>query len=103
MTRNHYITLPITKEAFVPPNPKELDIAIFKNKKGSVVGPIHTEMGYHVFEIIKKYEKGSKMGLEHVHDKIYQRLLKQNQLVLAADLLDSLKEKSTVFINSNYQ
>jgi parvulin-like peptidyl-prolyl isomerase len=82
---------------------KKLDIAIFKNKKGSVVGPIRTARGYHVFEIIKKYEKGSKMGLEHVRDKIYQRLLKQKQLVLAADLLDSLKEKSTVFINSNYQ
>jgi len=82
---------------------KKLDTAIFKNKKGSVVGPIRTEMGYHVFEIIKKHKKGSKMGLENVHDKIYQRLLKQKQLVLAADLLDSLKEKSTVFINSNYQ
>jgi len=38
-----------------------------------------------------------------VYDKIYQRLLKQKQVVLAADLLDSLKEKSNVFINSNYQ
>jgi parvulin-like peptidyl-prolyl isomerase len=82
---------------------KKLDIAIFKNKKGSVVGPIRTARGYHVFKIINKYKKGSKMGLENVHDKIYQRLLKQNQLVLAANLLDSLKEKSTVFINSNYQ
>jgi hypothetical protein len=41
--------------------------------------------------------------MEDVYDKIYQRLLKQKQLVLATDLLDSLKEKSTVFINSNYQ
>ena len=82
---------------------KKLDIAIFKNKKGSVVGPIRTANGYHVFEIIKKYKKGSKRGLEDVYDKIYQRLLKQKQLVLAADLLDSLKEKSSVFINSNYQ
>jgi parvulin-like peptidyl-prolyl isomerase len=82
---------------------KKLDIAIFKNKKGSVVGPIRTAKGYHVFEIINKYKKGSKVGLENVHDKIYQRLLKQKQLVLAANLLDSLKEKSTVFINSNYK
>ena len=82
---------------------KKLDTAIFKNKKGSVVGPIRTKKGYHVFEIIKTYKKGSKRGLGNVHDKIYQRLLKQKQVVLAADLLDSLKEKSTVFINSNYQ
>lgn len=82
---------------------KELDIAIFKNKKGSIVGPIRTSNGYHVFKIIKKYKKSSKRGMEDVYDKIYQRLLKQKQLVLATDLLDSLKEKSTVFINSNYQ
>jgi len=82
---------------------KKLDMAIFKNKKGSIVGPIRTASGYHVFEIVKKYKKGSKKGLEGVYDKIYQRLLKQKQVVLAADLLDSLKEKSSVFINSNYQ
>ena len=82
---------------------KKLDIAIFKNKKGAIVGPVRTSNGYHVFEILKKHKKGSKMGLEEVYDKIYQRLLKQKQVGLAADLLDSLKEKSTVFINSNYQ
>ena len=82
---------------------KKLDIEIFKNKKGAIVGPIRTANGYHVFEIVKKYKKGSKKGLEDVYDKIYQRLLKQKQVILAADLLDSLKEKSNVFINSNYQ
>jgi hypothetical protein len=82
---------------------KKLDIAIFKNKSKAIVGPIRTSSGYHVFEILKKYKKGSRVGLEEVYDKIYQRLLKQKQAVLAADLLDSLKEKSNVFINSNYQ
>ena len=82
---------------------KELDIEIFKNKKGAIVGPIRTASGYHVFKIVKTYKKGSKKGLEDVYDKIYQRLLKKKQVVLAADLLDSLKEKSNVFINSNYQ
>jgi parvulin-like peptidyl-prolyl isomerase len=82
---------------------KKLDIAIFKNKNKSIVGPIRTSNGYHVFEILKIYKKGSRVGLEDVYDKIYQRLLKQKQVMLAADLLDSLKEKSNVFINSNYQ
>ena len=82
---------------------KELDVAIFKNKKGSLVGPIRTAGGYHVIKIAKKYQKGSQVGLEGVYDKIYQRLLKQKRVILAQDLLDSLKEKSSVFINSNYQ
>ena len=82
---------------------RELDIAIFKNNKGAVVGPIRTAGGYHVIKIINKYTKGSKAGLEDVYDKIYQRLLKQRQVVLAANLLDSLKKQSNLFINSNYQ
>ena len=82
---------------------KKLDIAIFKNKNKPIVGPVRTSNGYHVFEILKTYKKGSKKGLEDVYDKIYQRLLKQKQAALATDLLDSLKEKSNVFINSNYQ
>jgi len=82
---------------------KELDIEIFKNNKGAVVGPVRTASGYHVIKIINKHTKGSKMGLEDVYDKIYQRLLKQRQVVLAANLLDSLKKQSNLFINSNYQ
>ena len=82
---------------------KELDLEIFKNKKGSVLGPIRTDNGYHVIEIINKYKKGSKVGLEDVYDKIYQRLLKQKQVAVATNLLDSLKERSNLFINSNYQ
>ena len=82
---------------------KKLDNAIFKNKKGAIVGPVRTENGYHVFEILKKHKKDSRRGLEEVYDKVYQRLLKQRQVVMAAGLLDSLKTKSNVFINSNYQ
>ena len=70
---------------------KKLDNAIFKNKKGAIVGPIRTSNGYHVFEILKTYKKGSKKGLEDVYDKIYQRLLKQKQAALATDLLVSLQ------------
>ena len=38
---------------------KKLDIAIFKNKKGAIVGPVRTSNGYHVFDILKIYKKGS--------------------------------------------
>ena len=82
---------------------KKLDNAIFKNNGGTIVGPVRTGAGYHVFEILKRHKTDSRRGLEDVYDKIYQRLLKQKQVVMAADLLDSLKAKSNVFINSNYQ
>ena len=83
--------------------PKKLDRAIFQNKKESIAGPIRTDNGYHVIEIRNRYKKGSRRGMEDVYDEIYQRLLKQKQVMRSASLLDSLKEKTHIFINSNYQ
>lgn len=80
----------------------ELNNAIFYGSAGDVVGPIKTDVGYHVIEIIKKHKRGSAVGLEKVHDEIYQRLIKKHQVRLYSSLLDSLKNSSNIFINSNY-
>ncbi len=80
----------------------ELNSAIFYGSAGDVVGPIQTDVGYHVVEIIKKHKRGSAIGLEKVHDEIYQRLIKKHQVRLYSSLLDSLKNNTNIFINSNY-
>ncbi|MDC0646003.1 peptidyl-prolyl cis-trans isomerase [bacterium] len=82
---------------------QKFDSAIFKNKTLKVVGPIQTDVGYHVIKVVRRFKKGSPIGLEDAYDEIYQRLLKQKQLNMSAGILDSLKEKTNVFINSNYQ
>lgn len=92
-------TKTVTKDLLI----KKLDRAIFKNKKDKIIGPIRTDKGYHVIDVINRYKKGSKRGLEEVYDEIYQRLLKQKQVIRSENLLDSLKEKTNIFINSNYQ
>ena len=38
-----------------------------------------------------------------IHDEIYQRMLKKNQLSLLNGLIDSLKSKTNVFINAGYE
>ena len=79
----------------------KLDRAIFSTKK-SIVGPIKTGRGFHVFEIVNRYIKGSTIGLDASYDEIYQRLVKQRSAMLSLHLLDSLKKDINIFVNSNY-
>ncbi len=81
----------------------EIDIELFKNKKIGVIGPIRSKIGFHVFDIIKRYDKGTKIGLELAHDEIYQRLLKKKKSKYKAKLIDSLKSETNIFINSKYK
>ena len=87
----------IEKGYFIP----KIDNILFKTK-GVFVGPVETEKGFYVFEVISRHEKGSLFGLEEVHDEIYQRLVKKKTSVRSSFLLDSLKENSSFFINPNY-
>jgi len=79
----------------------KLDRAIFRTRD-SVVGPIKTDRGFHVFEVLHRYSKGSVIGLDASYDEIYQRLAKQMTAKLSSQLLDSLKRDVNIFINSNY-
>ena len=81
----------------------EIDTELFKNKKVGVVGPIRSKLGFHIFDIIKRYEKGTKVGLELAHDEIYQRLLKKKKSEYKTKLIDSLKSETNIFINSKYR
>ena len=80
---------------------KKLDGAIFSTRN-SVVGPIKTGQGFHVFDVVRRYSKGSIIGLDASYDEIYQRLAKQKSAMLSSRLLDSLKNDINIFINSNY-
>ena len=82
---------------------KKLDHALFSKTSGVLHGPLRTNNGYHIIKVIKRYKKGSQKGLTVAYDEIYQRLLKQNQVMLSNRLLDSLRAKTPVFINSNFQ
>ena len=82
---------------------KNIDNALFENKKTGFIGPIRTELGFHLFDVIKRYKKGSELGLESSYDEIYQRLLKKKKLKKKKSFVDSLKRNTNIFINSKYK
>ena len=76
---------------------------VFTGSVGDILGPKKNDEGFHLFEILKKYKKGSERGLELVYDEIYQRILKQKKESLVVLLLDSLYLSSDVFISPEIQ
>tara|TARA_Y100001970_G_scaffold287257_1_gene411487 strand:- start:707 stop:1501 length:795 start_codon:yes stop_codon:yes gene_type:complete len=82
---------------------KKINSELFKNDKMGIVGPIRSDHGFHVFDIIKRYKKGSKIGLENSYDEIYQRLIKKKKAIKRQSLIDSLKSNTNIFINSKYK
>jgi foldase protein PrsA len=57
---------------------KALDTAVFKAKKGELVGPVKTQFGYYVFKV-QKITKASQQSLAQAKETIKQLLASQNQ------------------------
>jgi len=57
---------------------KSLNDAVFKAKKGQIVGPVKTQFGYYVFTV-EKVTKASRQSLEQAKETIRQTLQSQNQ------------------------
>ena len=57
---------------------KALDQAVFKAKKGQLVGPVKTQFGYYVFKV-QKITKASQQSLAQAKETIKQLLASQNQ------------------------
>jgi foldase protein PrsA len=57
---------------------KALDTAVFKAKKGELVGPVKTQFGYYVFKV-QKITPASQQSLAQAKQTIKQLLASQNQ------------------------
>jgi foldase protein PrsA len=57
---------------------KALDSAVFKAKKGQLVGPVKTQFGYYVFKV-QKITPASQQSLKQAKETIKQLLASQNQ------------------------
>ncbi|MEM2144069.1 MAG: peptidyl-prolyl cis-trans isomerase [Candidatus Jordarchaeaceae archaeon] len=80
----------------------ELDKTIFETPPKNVLGPVATNYGYHIIEIIDRYPTGSLRTLDEVRDEIYQKLfqtkLKENYDLLIKEVMKDadfeIKEES---------
>ena len=72
---------------------------VFKHSAGDIVGPKIINGDYHVFDILKKYNKKSVRGLEVVYDEIHQRIFKTKEIQFLDSILDSLFLNNDIYIS----
>ncbi len=79
---------------------EQLDIEIFSNNKTNfTIGPVKTDYGYHIIEVLNRYKAGSQINIDEAFDEIYQRLFNQKKALGSIRFLDSLRNHYTVKIN----
>ena len=74
---------------------------VFSSKKNKYIGPISFNDGYFVVEVVKRYEKGTYLGLDSVYDKIYLLIYKRKAAIKTQAIIDSLKQSMSLEINSS--
>ena len=78
-----------------------LDKLIFsKRKKKNIVGPLDLKNKFHLIEILETFPKGSPLGLDLVHDEIYQRLINKKLASKKDKILDSLRNEAEIVVNN---
>ena len=78
----------------------QLDSEVFSNNRtNQVIGPVKTDFGYHVVEVLSRYKANSQIDIDEAYDEIYQRLFNQKKALRSVRFLDSLRNHYTVKIN----
>lgn len=76
-----------------------LDIPIFSTSNtDNIIGPVQTEYGFHVIEILGRYSSGSQIDLDQAYDEIYQILYNQKKELKSVAFLDSLRNTYNIKI-----
>ena len=71
---------------------KALDNAVFKAKKGQLVGPVKTQFGYYVFKV-QKVTPASQQSLKQAKQTIKQLLASQNQQKALDSFVKNFRKK----------
>ena len=67
-----------------------------------IVGPIATEYGYHVLQILDRFESESLIPIHEVKDEIIQKIKIRKQNIMYYEILDSLRLSVDYYINESY-
>ncbi len=90
---NHSVdVLDVKKGSLLTP----VDDALFSNSRSNIVGPIKTNYGYHVIEVLDRYKAGSQIDIDKAYDEIYQIIYNQKKQRRSAALMDSLRNHYNV-------
>ena len=80
---------------------EEISSAAF-GSRSNLVGPIETEYGYHLLQIINRFEKESLISAHEVRDEIIQKIKIKKQNILYYQIIDSLRLSTGYYINESY-
>jgi peptidyl-prolyl cis-trans isomerase C len=72
---------------------------VFRARKGTVVPPIRSEFGYHIFKVVDKQPKGSVKSFEEVKEEITIKLLAQKRQQRFQQLLSRLRNETEIVTN----
>ena len=78
---------------------QEIGQLLFQNRPLKYYGPIVTDFGYHVIEVLERYDKDSYKKLSEVRDDIYKRLVHRKILENYVSFVDSLKNTTEWQLN----
>ncbi len=79
---------------------QSVDDAIFGHgSRGSVLGPIATDFGYHVIEVLERRKEGSYRDLDDVYDELRHQLFQNHAALNSVKILDSLRAMTEIEIN----
>lgn len=78
-----------------------LDEAIFSAPPGNLLGPLPSEYGYHLVQVVRHFSAGETIPRELVQTKLFHRLFQLQLPLIRTIVLDSLREVTDVEIHSN--
>ena len=76
-------------------------LRVFNPKKVKYIGPVDLGDVLAVVEVVKRYEKGTYLGLDSVYDTIYLLIYKRKTAIKTQNIIDSLKQEFILETNTN--
>lgn len=77
-----------------------LDDAVFnRSSRSKTIGPIKSDRGYHVIEILERYKEGTYRDIDEVYDELRHQLYQNHIALNVVNVLDSLRANTHIEIN----
>jgi len=77
---------------------KEIDKNIFETTPRRILGPIPTDYGYHIIEVLSRHRAGSVRSIDDVRDEILQQITQSKIQESYIALIDSLLSSTDIEI-----
>ena len=74
---------------------KDINTELFERSNARIVGPVSSNYGFHIIEILEKYKTGEYLPLSFVRDDIYEKIMQQknkSEYIVFSDSIISIAD-----------